>query len=283
MSSSRSKSAPSLTRAAVQLAFQALLSEVTAWENDQSKELEVDYQGGQTKGFSASLEQAVEQFLDATADAGLEVDIDAKPIVIQIDGLAEAYTKFKQALAQQRTGFSPGGSNEFWSSFNRVKEATSIKIENRPPMPIKSLLNQGVSYEQIASIYGWTENGIPNVHMVAEEVEKPGTHYDPDTWVNPAIRSRIAMIEQDWRHRTTSRSKQFDSVEEPTSGYSWRKPTLEEMVRADAPAEQIARCFNINVYEAEERIRIERDRVVLERQKLEEKAAAANNFSLQEV
>lgn len=78
----------------------------------------------------------------------------------------------------------PDGSPKVWDAWARV-EAAFEKSKGSKPIPIKELKEVNRAGDtQIAWIYGWKDaNGEADVQKVREEYEKPGTHYNPDTWV----------------------------------------------------------------------------------------------------
>jgi hypothetical protein len=105
-------------------------------------------------------------------------------------------------------------------------------------------------------MYGWLDaDGIPEIEKVQEEYDKPGTHFDKETWVSPSMRARKAIIDGQWEARTQPRSILFDP--EVLADYKKPKgppvapPSLEKLLENDAPAEQMARLHGISVDEAQ--------------------------------
>jgi hypothetical protein len=86
-----------------------------------------------------------------------------------------------------------------------------------------------------------------DVAKVDEEAAKPGTHYNADTWVHPALRQRVAAVSAAWATREP-RSAEYA----PDSFGKTEPPSLEELVRLRAPAAQIANLHGIEEYEAQQ-------------------------------
>lgn len=172
-----------------------LVEAVERWENDASPDLLINWGGNVIKAFSVGLEEAFETFIDDTADEGLKVGPDAKPYVMVLDRLAEAYSAFKRGISEESPSCSPSGTDSLWRAYASLIELQKQNLNVQKPIPIAQLVAERVSHIQIANIYGWkTEDGSPDVYKVAEEIESPGKHYDPSTWVSPALKSRQDII-----------------------------------------------------------------------------------------
>jgi hypothetical protein len=105
-------------------------------------------------------------------------------------------------------------------------------------------------------MYGWVDaDGIPIIEKVQEEYDKPGAHFNKETWVSPAMRARKAVIDGQWEARTQPRSILFDpnvlaDYKKP-KGEPVAPPSLDTLLEHDAPPEQISRLHGISVEEAQ--------------------------------
>jgi hypothetical protein len=205
------------------------------------------------KVVSDRLRSEIEFFLDWTADEGKEVNVDARPMMLAIDTFAIAFAALNHDCSNSIT---PGGkTDQLWSALNRIREVASQKFTPAKPQSVSSLFKAGVQYSQIATIYGWMlDDGTPDGSKVSEELENPGTHYNPDTWVSPAVESRLRTINKDWSLRPSKRAIAYarPEVEKPNS--NWVPPSIAFMINAGAPPEQIANVHGITVDDAQQRI-----------------------------
>lgn len=234
--------------------FKLLFAAVTEWENDNRQEIFVQWSQNMIKGFTLKLEKAFERFFDETADFGNTVLADSRLMIIAIDSLFAEYGKFKKGIAEESPSCSPSGTDGLWRAYLAVRETFKQAVPLSKPLPIKQMMNDGVSLNQIATIYGWfDENGAPDVLKVTEEMETPGTHYNPKTWVHPALAKRQERIDKEWAERMENvkpREKIFE-VNQPKPKVDWQVPSIAVMVQAGAPAEQIANVHKITVEEAQ--------------------------------
>lgn len=228
-----------------------LVEAVDAWEKDNSADIFIHWGGNVIKAFTIELEKAFEIFIDETADEGLKVGPDAKPYIMVADRLAEAYVAFKRGISEESPSCSPNGTDSLWRAYASLLEVAKVPVNVPKPMPISQLVAEKVSHIQIANIFGWkTEDGSPDVYKVAEEIQNPGSQYDPKTWVSPALKSRQDIIDRDWAKRGAPRTRMFDAPSfVPNPDY--RPPSIEVMVLAGATPEQIARTHGIPIDEAE--------------------------------
>ena len=233
--------------------FAKLKIAIEDWSNDDSKKFDVSYAGGTVKAFSRDLEDAVEYFLNATADAGKTVDVDARESVMAIDSFCAHYEEFKRLAAEESPYAPPSGSTELWSSWSNLCDHFLTRPNYPKPQAIKTLIEQKVGQMQIATIYGWfTDNGAPDVEKVADELAKPGTHYKPDEWQHPAKASKRRIVDAAWKTRRSSREANFETKSDLETMGKFVPPSLDEMVQAGAPAKQISNVHRISVEEAEQ-------------------------------
>jgi hypothetical protein len=224
----------------------------------------VGWQGVTVKAMSDELDIGLRMLCDAVADTIGGITRDFEPSVrrqiLAIDQLAYAYRKFMQDASFESPTAPPSGSDSLWNawdaverSFNALDDMAGLK----PPPPVHHLIDvEKVSPMQIARIYGWIdENGDPDTAKVFEERDKPGTHFDPKTWVHPAIKSSQKLVDAQWSVREP-RGTFFQVIEKIEREIEHRAnaskvPSIEEFVAAGAPAAQIARVHGIDVAEAE--------------------------------
>lgn len=231
--------------------FEILAKAVAEWENSNDPKLFIDWRYDRVKGFSQALEVAFENFFDMTADAGCTVVNEAKAMIVRIDVLFAEYGRFKQGIAEESPSCSPSGSDGLWQAFNRVAEVFKDHVQLPKPTSIKRLVEMEVSMQQIAAIYGWTfPDGSPDIQKVTEEIDEPGKHYDPKTWVHPARLKRQAFIDKDWENREHPPRAQVFNVTATQPNPNWVPPSLEVMVQVGASAEQIAEVHKISIEKA---------------------------------
>lgn len=129
-----------------------------------------------------------------------DVEPEAQEAVLAFDDVSSAYAAWSRASDSERL---PGGSTAMWMAWDRFTTAVKT-MGRRPPLPepVTELFIKGVKEPQIAKIYGWRDaSGFPDVRKVAEELARPGTHFDPATWVHPAAEKRRLELEQRWQDR----------------------------------------------------------------------------------
>jgi hypothetical protein len=115
------------------------------------------------------------------------------------------------------------------------------------PEPIRQLMSENVSRTQIAKIYGFRRpDNSPDLEKLQEEIDNPGTHYDPLTWVHPRDKQFWEEIERRWTERKNllSRAAEVSQAQE-------RKrvafETIEELILQGVNAEQIAKMKRVSV------------------------------------
>lgn len=207
------------------------------------------WNGGPTKCLSEELDSIIRETCDATADHNCEVDPRARGLLLVFDDIAYYFLKWIQDASMQLVTAPPRGSSELHTSLQRLEE--QLKSLNLPrPQPIGQLVAGKVSPNQIAIIYGWkAEDGSPDTTKVHEEIEKPGTHYNPESWQHPALRVIQAEIDRNWQNREP-RGRSFAAME-PTAPTAVAIPTLDELFAAKAPVAQIMRLHKMAQEEVE--------------------------------
>ncbi len=229
-----------------------LQAAIKQWELDESPETMAQWGMATVKVVSAKLRSEIEFFLDGTADQDREVHVEARPMVLAIDSFALAFAEF---VRESDSCSSPPRLDRLWIAYNRITEVSMQKFTPSKPQSVSSLIKAGVTFSQIASIYGWKcEDGTPDGAKVAEELEAPGTHYNPETWISPAVVSRLKTINQDWSLRPSKRAIAYAKPEAEKPNPNWVPPSISVMIMAGAPPEQIANVHGITVDDARQRI-----------------------------
>jgi hypothetical protein len=264
--------------------FARLQNAVKDWENDNSSESIAQWGMSTIKVVSDRLRSEIEFFLDGTADQDKEVSDDAKTMVLAIDTFALAYAAF---VRESDSFSSPAKLDRLWIALNRIREVANQKFTVSKPQSVSSMFKAGVTFMQIATIYGWKlEDGSPDGSKVVEELEAPGTHYNPDTWVSPAVESRLRTINQDWSLRPSKRAIAYVRPEEEKPNPNWVPPSIAIMIMAGAPPEQIANVHGITVDDAQQRINAAaeakeaKEALSLEASKREESSSTASSGQL---
>jgi hypothetical protein len=233
--------------------FKKAKSEIDKWHRSEGVSTEFQGQGGY-KIISGPVCVALMSLVDASADHGKEVsDLQSKRCVMALDEFGPLLASWLRRQAVQAA--NPSGEQSLWESWERVVEAFE-PLKDRFEHSVKYLIEvANAPREQIARMYGWIDaDGIPEIDKVQEEYEKPGTHFDKETWVSPSMRARKAIIDGQWEARTQPRSILFD----PDALIDYKKPkgapiappSLETLLEHDAPPAQMARLHGISEDEA---------------------------------
>ena len=170
-----------------------------------------------------------------------DVEDDAKAHCLAVDLFSEAFQQWQDEAKIDPTT-NPGGSAALWATFYQIGDVRSI--ENRPVESVKALSIAKVSHAQIARIYGWVdETERPQLEKVVEELAKPGTHFDPKTWVNPICKRWRDDINAAFANRpkygNTANTSQQAKREAPE--------TIGELISQRVPAKQIAMMKGVSV------------------------------------
>jgi hypothetical protein len=213
------------------------------------------WRGMTVKAISQKLHVAIQNACDATADTGYSVEGAARKYVLIFDDLAAAFTRWIQEASLNQDTAPPRGNSEIHTAIERLKAA--MKTNSLPkPDPIEQLINlQRVSPQQVAMIYGWKlEDGSGDTQKVFEELNKPGTHFNPETWVHPALKAEQAETDLHWANREFPRGKLFGGTDTPEEEAVKNEERLDglmqsgqvdEMFKAGASVAQMLRYLRV--------------------------------------
>lgn len=215
---------------------------VRKWNETATAGLMVEYRGQMKQALS---EELVELFDELFTSASVSnVEDSAKAIVLALDDFEDQQNEWAEACQIDPEFTDPSGNREMWAAWDEVLEQLRIALTPLPqPEPIKTLKIEKVGDRQICDIYGWLDShGNPELHKVREETEKPGTHYDPATWVHPSAKRRMAETSRRWSKRNRATKEDYApraSIEAPES--------LEDLIRQGVPSKQIAMMKRVAV------------------------------------
>lgn len=184
-----------------------------------------------TDDYEQTLKACVDEF--KTADLPSEMR-DLNDAVIELGVRYEAYEDYV-------TKRQPMPRQEFWAAVQSLKDAVAGQeiVYQRTPEPVSMLLEQGVSYNQIAQqIYGhngegpFLTNGVTNTALILKECKAPGSVVGD--WVHPNERNRVTAARNDESKRI-ERLAVKANVNIPVG-----RETFEELFQQGVPVVQIA-------------------------------------------
>lgn len=228
-----------LSRSDVVAAVREVEQIVNTWEAAKTDEAPyVSWRGRPTKAISEAVADAFESLSEKTAT--MEVDRDARAVVLMVDKFDEQYVEWAEKSELTPEDANPGGSREMWSAWQDVIGSTADRPTRRLE-PIKQLDIEKVPERQIALMYGWKHSdGSPDAQKVREERENPGTHYNAAEWVHPQDAKDDAETDAAW----SIRSARIDA-EIAQSTPAAAPESLDDLILQDVPSKQIARMLGI--------------------------------------
>jgi len=234
-----------VTRQAAKQRILATEQAVKAWDAADSPN--VRWRGGSAKGMSGEVARALDQLCELCNAA--EVDDDAKEIVLALDRVSTEFTAWAEAFDIAPESVHPTGTPDLWAAFRSAVSVT-VDAPRRLPEPIRDLMEAGVSDQQVCKIYGFLHpDGSGDLAKLAEEKAKPGTHYDPETWVPPHLERRRQEINDLWANRSFSGHTPVEA--EPPKPRPAAPESVDELIAQGVGAEQIARMKGMTVEEVE--------------------------------
>lgn len=223
---------------------QSTLATIALWESADSPN--INWRGSVTKQMSESVELALKRMFQLCAST--DVDDDAKEVIMAIDRVHAEFDAFEQAQLSSPESVHPTGTPELRSAI-RVLASVLPERHYRLPEEIRDLMDSGVNDEQICRIYGFqNEDGVPDYGKLSQEKRKPGTHFDPETWVHPTEKRRQNEINELWRVRTPAKIETYETTQ---SERRLASETLQELIEQGVDADQIALMKGITVQDVE--------------------------------
>lgn len=219
--------------------------------------LAVEFNGRIVKSVSEEVEEAIADIADFVMDNNFE--LRAYRLVMAVDGFIDEVFAWYQALNRQDTQAAPDGSIAMWNAMDHFANAMREKAY-RLPEPLSQLVTSKppISYAQMARMYGFFDAaGNPDTLKLSEEIDEPGRHYDPKTWVHPDKAEDQRRLETLWIERSSKfedRKQVNLKAEEPGTidPSSWGDPdapeSIEELLRTvpTISTDQIARMLKID-------------------------------------
>lgn len=210
----------------------------------------VPFQGKSCKAVSDPVVEAINEVAQIAGTPNSNVEDSARRVVLAIDEFADHLNQWYTDLSFGPDHAPPDGSSLMWQAWDAVV-AACVPRRSRPPESMDDLTRSNTSLAQIAKIYGWkNEDGSPDIQKVVEEQNKPGTHYDPETWVHPADRNLQASADEQWKRRQPR--EHLGQPVASRTGHVAPEP-LDELIQTVDNAKQIARMKGITVEEVEAR------------------------------
>ncbi|MGV3485952.1 MAG: hypothetical protein ACO1RT_16165 [Planctomycetaceae bacterium] len=199
------------------------------------------------------MSEAVETALDNLCDlvSATSVDDNAKELVMSIGGVSRAFTDWAEAAAIAPDQTDPAGSAALRTELANLVSVIANEKPSKLPEPIRDLMDQGTNDEQICRIYGFFDPITRAVDMVklAEEKANPGTHYKPDTFIQPHLLRRQREINEAFEDRPV---KSHVRVGKPALKPRAVAPeSIDTLLAQGIEPEQIAHMKNITVQEVE--------------------------------
>ena len=196
-----------LTRKSLAEAITSVERSINAWNAGEGPR--VDWRGRNVKCLSERMIAVFGSLAEMTATNN--VSQDAKKVVLAIDDFDDAMGNWAENCQINPDETNPAGDEEFWKAWKIVK----LRIAERAravPRHIKEYQEQSLNDRQIALQYHWVDKlGEPNIDMVQDEKLKPGTHFDPKTWVHPLDAKDSAEIDRAWSSRSVKVAAEQES------------------------------------------------------------------------
>lgn len=213
-----------------------------------SAEPMIQWRTGLRKCLSEDVFNALESLASLAGLPNDEVHAGAQRLMLHVDKFAAAWLEFTD-LSRAGADIDPAGSSTLWAAYTEIRR--NLKpVEYRLPEPIEQLVRREmVPTWQVAKIYGWE-----NVNWVQEELDKPGTHYDPKTWVHPSKAAEDKELADKWAER---RPMDMPTVDLGGGSASPAAPavapeSLETLIQQRVSVQQIAAMKQIPVSEVEQ-------------------------------
>jgi hypothetical protein len=212
-----------------------------------ASEPNVKWHGSLRKCLSQDVYNALEELTGVAGRPNAEFNESARSLVMFIDKLAIEWIAFTD---QSRAGamVDPAGSPALWSAYSAVRDNLELP-KFKLPEPIEQLIRrENVPAWQVAKVYGWGED----VAKVQEELENPGTHYDPKTWVHPETVRLLREIDDNWAKRVPVDLPVVDLPSSEPAAAKIAPESLETLIQQRVPVGQIAKMKGIAIEDVEQ-------------------------------
>jgi hypothetical protein len=200
-----------VSRGDVLALVQLLEDEVHQWEGSREESLLVGYNGRAVKALGAGIERAAVRLFELCDT--LDIEPDARDLVRAVDVFDDEFTKFGQAARDQAVRVHPGGSVQLWGAFGNLQRAR-VRQRWERPTPLRQMITNNTNHDQILKEYHWVHFGPSRgEEMIQEELDKPGTHYNPATFVHPRQVAYEKELSAWWEDRCTQLEKASRSIQ----------------------------------------------------------------------
>ena len=193
-----------LTAKQIFAAFAGVEQAVDEWEQEEGPF--TTWRGQQVKAVALSVDEALAAFFEwfrpVASDAS---DLHTKRVVLHVDAFERELEEWMDGLDNRPNETDPAGPSSLWRALEELR-ACKKPPAKKLPEPIAQLLAIDLEYRKIAQIYNWyREDGEPDTVKVTEEISRPGSHFDPDTWESRQDEKRRKEIEDRWETRVEDR------------------------------------------------------------------------------
>lgn len=222
-------------------AFDSVRKRIEEW-NANRTDAEV-WEGTRVVRIGPEIVEAFFELIDLASTMDVERSLRAP--ILALDEFESALHDWAEERQISPETTSPGGTPNLWNRW--LEFVDSMNVRSFPaPESIESLRTQGVADRQICLIYGFVdESGAPEINKVAEELAKPGTHYNAKKWVHPSQKRIDAVISERWKER----SKKVDDKAKVEPVNREAPETVEELLTQRVSSRQIAMMKGITVDE----------------------------------
>lgn len=205
-----------------------------AWVDSAEKLLTEDY------------EDSIRELFDAFETGSLPAN--CRKLAVAVDDLSDEWDRYESNVTQLK----PMPGEEFWASVEQVRgeRRGAVPEERKPLESVAYLKSTGVTPQQIAVIYShmtasgvrigpFMRNGIPQVHLVLQELEKPGSIIT-EGWTHPADEERLSRAQK-------VESQRIARMEERRAPAKPCPESIEELLRQSVFPQQIAAMHGVTL------------------------------------
>jgi hypothetical protein len=240
-----------VTRAQILSAVEKLEAVVREWEHSSDEAIMVNFRGRIVRQLSQSIEQSAMELFNLCDSPSIERE--AWPLVLAIDDFDDELQRFAERSSVAPDATDPHGGNSLWAAYGVMLKG---KTPPRPHKiePIAQLLAERVDRQQIAKIYGWRHpDGSPNLDKLQEEINEPGKHYDPATFVHPKDKKFWEGVEEKWFARVAAFEAGEDGQSRKVKPKKEAPESLDDLIIQGINAKQIAKMKHVDIDEVHAR------------------------------